>query len=128
MKLKNSAVKGKYRPQNIYKTPEDSYIYRSLWERRFMLYCDRSDSIVYWSNEQYHVPYVSPKDGKWHNYYPDFYVKYIDKKGNTREKIVEIKPYYQKSWDVNKAKWKYAEEWCTEQGYEFQVLTEKELF
>ena len=93
-----------------------------------MLYCDRSDSIVYWTNEQYHIPYISPKDGKWHNYYPDFYVKYVDKKGNTCEKIVEIKPAYQKSWDVNKAKWKAAEEWCRERHYEFQVLTEKELF
>ncbi len=128
MSFKNLAVKGKYRPKNTYKTLKESYIYRSLWERRFMLYCDRCDKIIYWTNEEYYIPYFSPEDNKWHNYYPDFYIKYVDKKGNIKEKIIEIKPASQTYWKVNKAKWKAAEEWCQQRHYEFQVLTEKELF
>jgi len=98
--------------------------YRSLWERRFMLYCDRSDQILQWASEELHIPYVSPKDDKWHNYYPDFLIKTAD----GRIVVVEIKPKQQTRWPINKAKWWYAENFCKRNEYEFKVLTEKELF
>jgi len=126
--MRNTAIKGKYIPKNKSKFNKSSAIYRSMWERRFMIYCDRSDNILEWNSEAIHIPYVSPKDDRLHNYYPDFYVKYKDVKGNTVEKIVEIKPQWQKRWGVNRAKWKAAKEYCKEHGYLFQVLTEKELF
>jgi len=121
-----TAIRGKYRPQNPekYNGNINGITYRSLWERRFMLYCDRSPNIFKWSSEEVHIPYIAPKDNKWHNYYPDFMV-------NTRDGriiLVEIKPYYQKSFKVNKAKWAAAEDYCKKHGYEFKVMTEKELF
>lgn len=124
--MKNTAIRGRYRPENPEKYNGDinRITYRSLWERRFMLYCDRSDQIFKWSSEEHHIPYVAPKDGCWHNYYPDFVV-------NTRDGriiMVEIKPYYQKKYKVNRAKWAAAEEYCLQHGYEFIVLTERELF
>ena len=124
--MKNKAVKGRYRPlnPNKYMGNVKRITYRSLWERRFMLYCDRSDQIVEWASEELHIPYVSPKDNKWHNYYPDFMVNTCD----GRVIIVEIKPYYQKKYKVNRAKWAAAEEYCEDHGYEFMVMTEKELF
>ena len=126
--MKNVAIKGKYKPKNRDKFQGSNPTYRSMWERRFMLYCDRSDSILEWSSEAIHIPYISPKDDRWHTYYPDFFIKYIDKNRKTVRSIIEIKPYYQKRWDINQAKWKAAEEYCKEKGYEFKVLTEKELF
>jgi len=126
--MKNTAIKGKYTPKNTSKLNKKSAIYRSMWERRFMLYCDRNDNILEWNSESIHIPYVSPKDNKLHNYYPDFYVKYINTKGHTVEKIVEIKPQWQKKWSINRAKWRAARQYCKVHGYKFQVLTEKELF
>ncbi len=127
--MKNVAIRGKYKVKDKSKfLGKRSQIYRSMWERRFMIYCDKSDKILKWDSEGLHIPYVSPKDDKWHNYYPDFYIHYIDKNGTQRETIVEIKPNYQKRYKVNKAKWESAQEYCKENNYEFKVLTEKELF
>ena len=89
-----------------------------------MLYCDRSNQIFKWSSEELHIPYVAPKDLLWHNYYPDFMVNTCD----GRVILVEIKPHYQKGYRVNKAKWAAARKYCNDHGYEFMVLTEKELF
>jgi len=123
--MKNTAIRGRYRPVNEHKYQGNikKITYRSLWERRFMLYCDRSDQIVTWSSEELHIPYVGP-DEKWHNYYPDFVVETSD----GRTIVVEIKPGFQRGYKVNKAKWDTARKYCKGHGYEFRVLTEKELF
>lgn len=88
-----------------------------------MLYCDRSPKILKWSSEELHIPYVGVDD-RIHNYYPDFVVETHD----SRTIVVEIKPGFQRGWKINKAKWKSAKSFCSALGYEFKVLTEKELF
>ena len=35
--------------------------------------------------------------------------------------------YEQKAWVVNQAKWEAAKKWADKKGYEFLILTEKEL-
>jgi hypothetical protein len=40
----------------------------------------------------------------------------------TKQYIDEVVTY-----GVNQAKWKYAEEYCLDRGWEFKVLTEKHL-
>ena len=123
---KNTAIRGRYKPSNPekYNGNIKKITYRSMWERRFMLYCDRSPKITEWSSEELHIPYVSPKDNRWHNYYPDFVIK-----TNTgRSIIIEIKPYFQRTYAVNKAKWKAANEYGKEKNMEFKILTERELF
>jgi hypothetical protein len=89
-----------------------------------MLYCDRSDQIVTWQSEEIHIPYISPKDNRWHNYYPDFVITTID----NRKIMVEIKPEQQWKWDINKAKWDSAKKFCKENNYEFVVLGKKGLY
>ena len=127
--MRSVAIKGKYQPKDKQKfLGNRAPIYRSMWERRFMIYCDKSESIFEWDSESIHIPYVSPKDDRWHNYYPDFYIKYKDKRCQIITAIIEIKPHYQKKWDVNIAKWKACQEYCDIKGYEFKVLTERELF
>ena len=137
------SYKGIYRPSNPKKYVGDPkrIVYRSLLERRFMLYCDRTDDITNWASEEISIPYISPIDKKLHRYYPDFIVK--TSKG--RRLIIEIKPYRQTSqpkapkrktkaylreqleYIKNNAKWKAAKAFCEDKGFEFKILTEKEL-
>ena len=69
---------GKYRPTNSkkYRGNIDKIYYRSLWERKFMVYCDRNEKIIEWGSEEVVIPYRSPIDGKLHRYFPDFYIKF----------------------------------------------------
>ena len=71
------SYKGRYTPQNPKKYRGDykNIIYRSLWERKFMVYCDQSNNIIEWGSEEVIIPYISPLDGRVHRYFPDFYIK-----------------------------------------------------
>ena len=58
--MKSTAVKGKYQPKNKQKfLGKRAPVYRSMWERRFMIYCDKSESIFEWDSESIHIPYIS---------------------------------------------------------------------
>jgi len=141
------AYKGKYQPSypQKYKGDPTNIIYRSLWERKFMVYCDNNQNILEWGSEEIVVPYRSPLDNKYHRYFPDFYIKVRESSGKIKKMIIEIKPqrqcvepkvqkrktkayiYEVVEYAKNQAKWKAAEEWCLDRGYEFKVLTESDL-
>ncbi len=121
-------------------------IYRSLWERRFMVFCDTNKSVVSWGSEEVVIPYRSPIDGRMHRYYIDFVVRYKNSRGFSETRIIEVKPKKQcvppekpqkitksflnemKRYGINNAKWKAAKEFAENRGWKFQILTEKELF
>lgn len=137
---------GKYLPSypKKYRGDITNIIYRSLWERKFMVYCDLNEHIIEWSSEEIIIPYRSPLDGRYHRYYPDFYVKVKNDMG-LKVYIIEVKPKKQTlepkppkrrtkqyinevfQYTKNQAKWKAAREWCADRKYEFKVLTEVEL-
>ena len=141
------AYKGRYTPKNPkkYKGDYHNIIYRSSWERKFMVYCDNSDNILEWGSEEIIIPYLSPWDGKLHRYFPDFYIKVKQAKGNIKKFIIEVKPKKQtkppkpvsrktrrwlnevKTYSINEAKWKHAKVWCEDNNMEFKILTEEEL-
>ena len=142
------SYKGRYTPQNPKKYRGDykNIIYRSLWERKFMVYCDQSDNIIEWGSEEVIIPYVSPLDGRIHRYFPDFYIKVKQASGKLKKFIIEVKPKKQcsppnlnpnrrtkrwisevRTWGVNEAKWKSAVDWCDDNGMEFKILTEDDL-
>ena len=143
------AYKGKYKPKNRdkYKGNPTNIIYRSLWERRFMVYCDSNDSVVKWSSEEIVIPYRSPFDRKIHKYYPDFWVKIKKHDGTIETSIIEVKPKSQtvppkprlnkrksgryllemKRYGVNEAKWKAAGAVCKRKNWKFVILTEDQL-
>ena len=142
------AYKGKFRPKRPKKYNGDptQIIYRSLWEKKFMEYCDLTENISQWQSEEFWIPYKSPLDNKIHRYFPDFFIKYRDALGKMRNVVIEVKPAKQlkmpkkntkkrtKSWAyevqtyvVNQAKWKAAESYCADRKYEFKIMTEKEL-
>lgn len=120
--------KGKFVPKNPdkYHGNLNQIIYRSSWERLFMVYCDKSPNITQWSSEEFKIPYIF--EGKNRTYYPDFWIEMIDYEGLRHSKIIEIKPHYQKKWKINKVKWKEARKFADINFMSFEVFTEKELF
>ena len=141
------SYKGKYSPEypRKYKGDPTNIIYRSLWERKFMRYCDLNENVLEWGSEEIYVWYKSPVDRKSHRYFPDFYIKVKESTGQIKKYIIEIKPkkqttpppkpkrqtqgYIREAYEYakNQAKWEAAREWCLDRGYEFKVFTEKEL-
>jgi len=141
------SYQGRFRPSNTkkYRGNPTNIIYRSLWERKFMVYCDKTENILEWGSEEISIPYKSPIDNKWHRYFPDFYIKYKDSQGKVKRSLIEIKPFKQTQqpplqekktksyvyevtqYVTNQAKWAAAEEFCKDRLWEFKVFTEKEL-
>ena len=141
------SYKGKYYPSypRKYKGDPTNIIYRSLWERKFMVYCDKNQNILEWASEEIAIPYRSPIDNRVHRYFPDFYIKVQERTGVIKKYIIEIKPakqtkppakpkrqtkgYIREAYEYakNQAKWKMAREFCADRQWEFKVVTEKEL-
>ena len=91
------SYKGKYKPSypKKYKGDPNNIVYRSLWERKFMVYCDNNQNILEWGSEEVIVPYRSPIDNRYHRYFPDFYIKVKESNGMIKKMIIEIKPFKQ---------------------------------
>jgi hypothetical protein len=128
------------------KTP---IIYRSSWERKFMIVCDTNEDIVAWSSEPVEIKYWSTLDSKEHKYYPDFYIKVNKGGGLFEEFLVEIKPadqikkpmppkknskkaldsykFLAEQFVKNRDKYKYAKKWAQDRGWRFIILTENSL-
>jgi len=141
------SYKGKFRPSNYrkYKGDPTNIIYRSLWELRFMKWCDTNENILEWANEEFWIPYRSPLDNRVHRYFPDFYVKVKENNGTIKKYVIEVKPMRQvlepkiqkrktqkyiaevKEYAKNQAKWEAAKEYCKDRMMEFKIITEKEL-
>ena len=66
-------------------------IYRSSWERKFMIMCDTREDVSKWSSEPVEINYIWSFDKREHKYYPDFYMKTRGVNGD-EEFLVEIKP------------------------------------
>ena len=138
------AYKGYFTPKNIkkYIGNPTKIIFRSLWERKIMQWCDQNNSVLEWASEEISIPYYCPTDSKRHKYYPDFYIKTINN-GEVKIQIIEVKPKKQtrppkfkrntrkrtiitesKAWTKNTAKWKAATEYCKNKNWEFHIITE----
>lgn len=143
------SYKGRFAPQNPekYKGNPNNIVYRSLLERRFMVFCDTNPNILEYSSEEFFVPYYSPVDKKMHRYFPDFWVKFKQTDGTIVSKIIEIKPKKQcspppeslkqkrprrylnevKTYMINTAKWDAAKKLCEQNNMTFEILTEEHL-
>jgi hypothetical protein len=141
------AYSGRYHPTNPKKYTGDvtNIWYRSLWERKTMDWLDRNSNVLEWSSEELIIPYLSPIDNKYHRYFPDFVAKIKGKDGKARKFVIEVKPEKQTkppvkpkkvtksvineiaTWGINEAKWDAALSFCQDRGWEFKIITEKEL-
>lgn len=139
---------GFFKPQNPKKYMGDpiNIVYRSGWEKRVMEWADTQPGVVRWSSEEIVIPYKSPVDNKYHRYFVDFYVETVGRDGQTRKLLLEVKPKAQTlepkkqsrktkryitevvTYGVNQAKWKAADEYCKDKGWEFMLITEEQLF
>lgn len=141
------SYKGKYKPSYPakYKGDPTNIIYRSLWERKFMKYCDLNENVLEWGSEEMFLPYRSPIDNRVHRYFPDFYIKVKESTGQIKKYLIEIKPKKQTipppkpkrqtksyinevyEYAKNQSKWEAAKEYCKDRMWEFKVLTEDDL-
>ena len=141
------AYRGKYQPSypKKYKGDPTNIVYRSLWERKFMNYCDINENVLEWGSEELALPYRSPLDNRIHRYFPDLYIKVRESNGQIKKYIIEVKPkkqtiepkvqkkktrgyiYEVREWARNQAKWKVAQEFCEDRQWKFKIITEDEL-
>jgi hypothetical protein len=142
-----------YTLRNTHKYMGDctNVIYRSTWERTAFQFCDNNPNILLWGSEEIIIDYMKPvfnANGglttKPAKYFPDLYVEYVNKKGDTIKELIEIKPKKQTkaskarkyetnffenmTYIVNMAKWDAAERWCAPRGIKFCLVTEDSLF
>jgi len=141
------SIKSIFKPSHPrkYKGDARNIICRSSWERRFCNWCDINESILEWGSEEFWIPYLSPIDNRTHRYFPDFIIKVKESTGEVKTYVIEVKPkrqtkppikkkrvsksylYEMKTYSVNQAKWKAADEWCKDRKIEFKIITENEL-
>lgn len=140
-------MKGRFKPRHPEKYAGDpsNIIYRSSWELKLMMWLDAHPDVLKYSSEEISIRYISPIDGRYHRYFPDFLVKMRAADGKTQTLLIEVKPFKQTqepkkkktitkaylnevaTWGVNSAKWAAAEEYCLDRGWTFLKMTEKEL-
>lgn len=139
-------LKGIFKPKNPkkYIGNPNMIVYRSSWERKMCRYLDENTKVLAWASEEIAIPYYNPVKKRMAKYFPDFYIEMIDKDNNKKKILIEVKPaketkppqYKRRSKNVliaeamfeqNTAKWKAAKDFCLDQGWEFRILTEKEL-
>lgn len=113
----------------------DRIIYRSSYEKKFIIWLEQNKNVKYWGSECFSIPYYLISDGKQHTYYPDYFVELE----NGECWVVEIKPYNQtqkpvnencwasKEYIKNMCKWKATKEFCEAKGYKFRVFTERTI-
>jgi hypothetical protein len=104
-----------------------------------------NENILQWGSEEFYIPYISPVDNRVHKYFPDFIIKVKESNGQIKTYVIEVKPkkqtrpptkksrvtksylYEMKTYAVNEAKWKAAQEFCADRLIEFKIITEDEL-
>jgi len=109
-----------------------------------MKYFDDNPNVIWWASEELSIPYRSPVDNRMHKYFPDFVAKLKVKTGLIKTVMIEVKPNAQTkmpvqkrktkrfiqeaaTYAINQEKWRAADLFCKEHGWQFQILTEKEL-
>lgn len=127
-----------------YRGNPNSVRYMSSWEKSMHQFLDNNPNIIEWASEEIKIPYIKPTDGKLHNYLPDYYIKYKNKRGQILQEIIEVKPdgqtrasksknsktkvYENLTYAINLAKWQSAAKFCKKRNIKFRILTEKHIF
>lgn len=121
--------------------------YLSSYELEVFQFLDDEPSIEKWGAEIVIVEYFNPVKEKKSRYIVDVYVEYVNKNGDRKKKLIEIKPSRDikrpfktrnkrqttfeeemRTWAVNRTKWEAAHKYASERGWEFEIFTEKQIF
>ena len=145
-----------FKQNYFYPTNKEKYkgtwpiTYLSSWEHKFMRFLDINENILQWGSESIQIRYMYfdpiTKRQSEHTYFPDFIIRIKKSDTVTRTQIIEIKPlretkppklgknkstksiiYETKTYAKNQAKWAAAKEYCRVRGWDFVVITEKDL-
>lgn len=145
-------MQGYFSPRNPqkYRGNASRIVYRSSWELAFLNQLDSNTNVLEYSSEELKIPYQdqSTKDHQgnfsFRLYHPDFLVRYKDQHGKVRTVLIEIKPLKEtqapkqtkkgrrmlteaKTYIRNMCKWKAAQAYCRQRGWEFKIVTEINL-
>ena len=140
------SYKGWFTPKNPkkYKGDPANIVYRSSWELRVMKYLDENKNVMWWASEELPIPYRSPIDQQVHRYFPDFVARIRQVNGKETTMVLEVKPERQTqkpvqkrqtkkflqeaaTYAINQEKWRAADLFCKEHGWQFKIITEKDL-
>lgn len=95
--------------------------YRSGLEEKVYKILDQHNDVVSFYSEPFHIDYIHK--GQAHKYTPDLVVNFFDGK----RQVWEVKPANQTDLELNKNKWRAAEEACKIRGWSFEVYTEQRI-
>ena len=140
------AKKSIYIPKNPKKwINEGKIVARSGIEKKFFSMFDLSKDVISIASEKIIIPYNNPVKNRAAKYYVDLIVKYKDKNGDIKIRLIEIKSYSESippkkpkkitnnyksdvlTWIINSAKWEAAKIYAEKRGWTFVVITEKNL-
>tara|TARA_R110000868_G_scaffold6275_2_gene35758 strand:+ start:199 stop:654 length:456 start_codon:yes stop_codon:yes gene_type:complete len=148
MAKRGKYLQGRFNPRNPekYNGNVKNIIYRSSWELKALQWCDRNENVLEYGSEEIFIPYFDENTRKIRRYFPDLFLKIRDKNGIIKKYLIEIKPKSQTklpektsgkkqktyinemiTYQNNQSKWKYARQWCEDNGIIFMILTEDEL-
>jgi len=110
-----------------------------------MNWADRNSKIVSWQSEEKALWYNDPVTKKKRRYFPDFIIMF-ERDGKMITEMIEVKPKAQvdgpnpnpkrrtaawvnqvKTYLTNMAKWEAAAKVCEDRGWNFRLVTEKDL-
>ena len=134
------AATGKFFPLNPQKYKgKGPLIFKSGLEKRMMKYLDKNENVIAWSYEPQCIKYFDKGQQKVRRYFIDFTC--VIKQGMLQKTVwLEIKPESEThppknkkniqammTWITNSCKWQAAQQLAKQKGYEFHVITEKQL-
>jgi DNA-directed RNA polymerase subunit RPC12/RpoP len=93
--------------------------YRSGLEEKLYKILDQHEEVLSFYSEPFQIDYIHK--GQAHKYTPDIFVTFMD----GHKELWEVKPTNQTDLEVNKNKWRAAEEACKIRGWSFKVFTEQ---
>jgi hypothetical protein len=95
--------------------------YRSGLEEKVYKILDQHEEVVSFYSEPFNIDYIHR--GQAHKYIPDLFVTFMD----GHKEIWEVKPSNQTDLELNKNKWRAAEDACKVRGWKFEVFTEQRI-
>lgn len=124
-------VQGKYDKSKYGKSGYGTYkkagrvFFRSSWEKKAFEMLDTDNNVESFVVEPFSIPYFRKEGNRKNlrNYVPDILVTYTD----GSKKLVEVKPACYLEAVINIAKFTAAREKCLNEGWAFEVWTQKEL-
>lgn len=140
-------MQGFYKPQNPkkYEGNLKNIVYRSSWELTMFRKIDIDPNVISWSSESVVIPYTDKATGRLHRYFVDLKVVKKLPDNTVKTFLIEVKPFSQTqepkrgnkkektflkevmTYGKNIGKWEAARRYCEIKGWQFVILTERDM-